>query len=307
MRRLILSLSILSFSILSAFGESLPMTSKDISLMLRSGYSNAAVMRELAKRHFVGKIDFDSENQLVKAGASPELLMEIHKGSYALPPEQSEKAEAAIVDQANRRASETQRMEKANARYEAQVVAQRTEKSSAATATTAASKGNAIADAMKGSLVKMDNGNLTSVIDDSIAKKKLFGLYYSAHWCEPCRKFTPQLVDYYNRVITQQPDVEFVFVSADRTANEMQNYMREAKMPWPALDYAKIESSPLRKYAGKGIPCLVIVDQTGRVISNSYDGEKYLGPQKVLADLDTIFTALAAKRAAGPRAVVVGE
>jgi nucleoredoxin len=305
MRRAGFLLSILSLSILQAFGESLPMTAKDVSLMLRSGYSNAAAMQELSKRHFVGKVDYDQENVLVKSGASPELLAEIHKGTYALPAEQSAQAEAAIVDQANKRAAQTQQMEKANARYEAQVVAQRT--AAAQPNNAPAANASTISDALKGGLVKIDNGSLAAVNDEAIAKKKLIALYFSAKWCGPCRKFTPQLVDYYNRVIAQQPDVEFVFVSADHSAGEMQSYMREAKMPWPALDFAKIDNNAVRKYAGKGIPCLVLLDQTGRVISNSYDGEKYLGPQKVLADMDTIFAGVAAKRTAGSRAVVVGE
>ncbi len=302
MRRLGFLLSILSLSILHASGESLPMTAKDVGLMLRSGYSSSAVMRELSQRHFVGKIDYEQENLLVKSGASPELIMEINKGTYALPPEQSEKAEEAIVDQANKRAAQAKELENANARYQAELAAQRAAKPNAS-----APNANTISDALKGGLVKIDNGNLTAASDEAIAKKKLIALYYSAKWCGPCRKFTPQLVDYYNRVISQQPDVEFVFVSADHSASEMQNYMREAKMPWPALDFSKIDNNAVRKYAGKGIPCLVLVDQTGRVISNSYDGEKYLGPQKVLADMDTIFAGVAAKRTAGARAVVVGE
>ena len=38
-----------------------------------------------------------------------------------------------------------------------------------------------------------------------------------------------------------------------------------------------------------GIPCLVLVDAAGTVISDTYAGKTYRGPDKVLADLDTIF------------------
>lgn len=293
MRRLGFALLISLLSILHGFGAALPLTAKEVSLMLRSGYSTAAVMQELVKRHFVGSLSLDDENLLVKSGASAELIAALNKGDYALSAEQSAKAQAEIADQANRRAAEAQRLQQANAQYQAQVVEQRTAKPN-----NAAPTANVIADAMKGSLVKVDNDKLVPVSDDAIAKKKLIGLYFSAQWCGPCRKFTPELVEYYNRVITQQPDVEFVFVSADRSADAMQNYMRKMKMPWPALDFSKAGNPAIGKYAGKGIPCLVVVDQTGRVISHSYEGEKYLGPQKVLADLDTIFAAVAAKRVA---------
>jgi nucleoredoxin len=43
------------------------------------------------------------------------------------------------------------------------------------------------------------------------------------------------------------------------------------------------------RYAGDGIPCLVVVDPTGKVISDSFAGKQYLGPSKVLSDLDAIF------------------
>jgi nucleoredoxin len=72
----------------------------------------------------------------------------------------------------------------------------------------------------------------------------------------------------------------------------MQTYMRETGMPWPAVDYQKLESKEaIRKYAGSGIPCLVLVDSTGKVISDSYAGTEYLGPDKVLVALDAIFAA----------------
>ncbi len=67
--------------------------------------------------------------------------------------------------------------------------------------------------------------------------------------------------------------------------------MRDAQMPWPAVKFEKIaEKQGLMKYAGNGIPCLVLVDATGRVISDSFAGKNYLGPTKVLADLEQIFS-----------------
>lgn len=72
----------------------------------------------------------------------------------------------------------------------------------------------------------------------------------------------------------------------------MEKYMREANMPWPAIDFQKIAGKEtIRKYAGRGIPCLVLIDSTGKVVSNSFEGSNYVGPKKVLADLDKIFTS----------------
>lgn len=65
--------------------------------------------------------------------------------------------------------------------------------------------------------------------------------------------------------------------------------MRDTQMPWPALDFGKLPGKEaLKKYAGEGIPCLVVLDASGKVISDTYAGKKYVGPEKVLTDLDAI-------------------
>jgi nucleoredoxin len=66
----------------------------------------------------------------------------------------------------------------------------------------------------------------------------------------------------------------------------MRDYMREAHMPWPAIRYDEIAASGLAQYAGRGIPCLVMLDADGKVVSHSYSGQTYLGPQHVLEDLE---------------------
>lgn len=47
----------------------------------------------------------------------------------------------------------------------------------------------------------------------ALAKGKVTALYFSAHWCPPCRQFTPQLVDFYNSKRGTPEEFEIVFVS----------------------------------------------------------------------------------------------
>lgn len=63
-----------------------------------------------------------------------------------------------------------------------------------------------IVDHFKGDLVAWKNGRLVRFDDEGLATKTLVALYFSAHWCAPCRKFTPQLVEFYNRVASQHPE-----------------------------------------------------------------------------------------------------
>src|SRR5881275_473841 len=149
---------------------------------------------------------------------------------------------------------------------------------------------DAIAGAAKGNLVRLQNGNVVSCYDEELAPKQIYGLYFSAHWCAPCRKFTPQLVAYYNQIAHDHPEFEIIFVSLDKSADAMATHMRDDNMPWPAIEYSKLANVPtLLKYAGSGIPDLVIVDASGKVLADSYVSGKYVGPARVLDDLSAIF------------------
>lgn len=134
-------------------------------------------------------------------------------------------------------------------------------------------------------LVRLENGKLASVnTDTALSGVKYYGLYYSASWCGPCRQFTPGFVRTYRELKQKHPEFEVVFVSADRSSGDMANYMKKDAMPWLALKYDLAGNSGLQRYAGPGIPCLVLVDASGKVLADSFRGENYLGPQHVLAE-----------------------
>ena len=143
-----------------------------------------------------------------------------------------------------------------------------------------------IAQQLTGSLVQLEGKNLKSFDASTLSETKYFLFYFSAHWCPPCRAFTPKLVDFYNKTKPTHPELEIVFVSSDQSDEDMKKYMQEAKMPWPAIRFSKIESQKkIAAYAGSGIPCVVVVDAEGNVLAHSYNGKKYLGPQKPVDDL----------------------
>jgi len=130
-------------------------------------------------------------------------------------------------------------------------------------------------------------GAVVGLDGSSIEASHLLGtdyllLYFSAHWCPPCKSFTPKFTEFYN---THGGGELFhaVLVSSDRSENEMFAYMRETRMPWPAVRFGSANSKTLQDtYSGDGIPRLVLVDPQGMVIADSFEGKKYLGPQHVL-------------------------
>jgi len=63
------------------------------------------------------------------------------------------------------------------------------------------------------------------------------GIYFSAHWCPPCRGFTPELAKFYKQMKEKVGDkLEIVFVSSDRVEAEWKQYF--AEMPWLSVPFS---------------------------------------------------------------------
>ncbi|XP_053518724.1 nucleoredoxin isoform X4 [Artibeus jamaicensis] len=61
------------------------------------------------------------------------------------------------------------------------------------------------------------------------------GVYFSAHWCPPCRSLTRVLVESYRKIKEAGQKFEIIFVSADRSEDSFKQYFSE--MPWLAVPY----------------------------------------------------------------------
>ena len=105
---------------------------------------------------------------------------------------------------------------------------------------------------------------------EALESKKVFVFYFSAHWCPPCRQFTPLLAQAYRQ--SRQPSsggcVEVIFVSRDRSEAEMTSYMRDSHADWLAIPYNSPGVQALVTHFGvRGIPALKVVGKDGSVIS----------------------------------------
>ncbi|MBA3963072.1 MAG: redoxin domain-containing protein [Chthoniobacterales bacterium] len=142
-----------------------------------------------------------------------------------------------------------------------------------------------------GQLVTLQGNSTQTYTGPELAQEKYIALYYSAGWCGPCHKFTPELVKFYNEMKPKYPGFEVVFMSRDESPNDMEKYMAQMNMPWPALRYSFAKSNPLlNKYCGPGIPCLVVVDQKGVVVADSFKGSVYLGAYQAMDDLKKLLS-----------------
>ncbi|RKX29393.1 MAG: hypothetical protein DRP71_16310, partial [Verrucomicrobia bacterium] len=114
---------------------------------------------------------------------------------------------------------------------------------------------------------------------------EFYGIYTSAGWCGPCRRFTPKLVQTYDLYKTiHQGRFEVLFCSSDENLGEMIEYMEKEEMAWYG-NWAKRKSDYWQDYQGNGIPNLVIVDRNGYVLKSSYVGGEYTGPNEAMNEL----------------------
>jgi len=110
-------------------------------------------------------------------------------------------------------------------------------------------------------------GNKADVATSEALAGKVVGIYFSAHWCPPCRGFTPKLAEAYTKYVAAGKNFEIVFVSSDKNQQAFDEYFGD--MPWLALPFEERERKEAlsKKFKVRGIPSLVIVDEDGSTIT----------------------------------------
>merc|ERR1712139_743490 len=118
-------------------------------------------------------------------------------------------------------------------------------------------------EALFGSKLLSASGEVSTT--EALSGKKAIALYFSAHWCPPCRGFTPQFAKWYEDDLKGK-GLEVVFVSSDQDEASFKEYFGE--MPWLALPYGDERKETLSKqFKVRGIPSVAIVDPEGNTIT----------------------------------------
>uniref|UniRef100_A0A8R1HY59 protein-disulfide reductase n=1 Tax=Caenorhabditis japonica TaxID=281687 RepID=A0A8R1HY59_CAEJA len=96
---------------------------------------------------------------------------------------------------------------------------------------------------------------------------KVVGLYFSASWCPPCRAFTPKLKRFFEKIRSNHPEFEVIFVSSDRSSENLVAYFKDHHGDWTFIPYGRGEIKPLKqKYEVNGIPTMRITRANGDVV-----------------------------------------
>ena len=110
-----------------------------------------------------------------------------------------------------------------------------------------------------------NNGKISK---DDLLCNQLIGVYFSAHWCPPCRAFTPKLAQFYKNVNKNEKQIEIVFNSADQDLQSFKEYF--SSMPWIATPFESEAKKKIYEACGiSGIPQLIIFDVNGNVVDDS--------------------------------------
>jgi len=123
-------------------------------------------------------------------------------------------------------------------------------------------------------------GKAGPVTADSF-KGKVVGLYFSAHWCPPCRAFTPVLIQTYNEAIKAGYEFDIIFVSSDSDQKSFDSYF--GSMPWKAVQFDEEErrQSISEKFGVTGIPMFIVLKPDGSVLTT--EGRREVTANKVNA------------------------
>jgi len=123
-----------------------------------------------------------------------------------------------------------------------------------------------------------------STVGADAIKGKTLGLYFSAHWCPPCRQFTPRLKDFYAQYKEKNPDFEIIFCSSDKDEAGMQSYFKDDHGDYLALPFAKRKEKDALSsmFDVEGIPTFVVLGADGKVVNANARGKVTAGTAAVL-------------------------
>jgi len=102
----------------------------------------------------------------------------------------------------------------------------------------------------------------------TLQSAEVVGVYFSAHWCGPCRSFTPKLKELYEQAKEQGKSFEIIFVSSDQGQAQFDEYYEE--MPWLSLSYddRALKESLSDVFDVNGIPSLILLKGDGTLITD---------------------------------------
>lgn len=136
------------------------------------------------------------------------------------------------------------------------------------------------------SLIAFRGDSVTRQPSAQLIGKKYVAFYFATRSADACKVFTAKLKQFYGAHRRDSDKFEIVFVPTDKSAKEMAYHIREAEMPWLAVDFARgeIVGGLRQQFGGTEVPNLVVLDESGRLVVSSSDGKTFVGADKALEE-----------------------
>jgi nucleoredoxin len=128
--------------------------------------------------------------------------------------------------------------------------------------------------AMKDNLVILDGRDLVPYQIENADEIDVVAFYSSASWCGPCQAFSPDLCREYKSLKRRYPNFELVLLSSDRNKDDWAEYIQDHKMPFPSLDFDKLNMKGKLAAGSKSgfIPSILIKTADGEVLDDAKAG-----------------------------------
>lgn len=119
---------------------------------------------------------------------------------------------------------------------------------------------------LRGKLINPATGAAVSLSTN--APPKYFVIYHAARWCPFSQKFTPDVLALYKEMKPKRADFEVIYVPAEKSAAELQQYAKELDFPWPAVAFPqKQKTAVLAGILGRtSLPEFWVLDRYGNVV-----------------------------------------
>ena len=99
----------------------------------------------------------------------------------------------------------------------------------------------------------------TEDVFGSSKKGCVVGLYFSASWCPPCQRLSPQLAGVYKQINKDEKEKKFeIILVCDQSKEEAEKYF--SHMPWLSIPHDKeeIKKNLFKHFDIEGIPHLIL-------------------------------------------------
>lgn len=163
---------------------------------------------------------------------------------------------------------------------------------SSETLTSATEPLSGIAAALQGRLVVFRNGKLEEFDARELRDVRYWAFFYSSRWICAGQEYNRAVYNFYDRFAAKHSkELALIFVSGDRSEENLIAGMREQNVHCPAVRYGKNTTAPLNldkfRFGNLYVPHLVLVDQNGTLLADSFHV-----PRQETFDLQFVFDAI---------------